>query len=109
MAYRVAKKTTIRKQCYCLKCTHCKVIDKQYSIVKCTAPNSCFKTEFNANDWYCTEIKNLNEMDFCSREKIREKIIMDKNRKEFIKYCRKFYDKATADRKIKEYKEKLKG
>lgn len=48
-------------------------------------------------------------MDFCSREKFREKIIMDKNRKEFIKYCRKFYDKATADRKIKEYKEKLKG
>lgn len=48
-------------------------------------------------------------MDFCSREKFREKIIMDKNRKEFIKYCRKFYDKTTADRKIKEYKEKLKG
>ena len=110
--YRVAKKTTKNTKGHCLKCKHCKVIRKTVldeSIVECTASNSCMITEFNANHFYCVEMKGFNDMTSNERQNIENKINADYQKKMFKEYVNKYYPKAQAQNMIANYNKENRG
>ena len=106
--YRVAKKATKNTQGHCLNCKYCKVIRETIigeKIVECTAENRCIFTEFNANHFYCVEMKGFGDMTSGERSSLEAKFNKDYQMKMFREYVNKYYPQAQARSMIKAYKE----
>ena len=110
--YRVAKKTTKKTQYKCLECPHIKpaIYKKEFwgCRVECNAPNKCLIAPFNAKDYYCVEVKSLNEMSKAEQEKFRDKVKQDYADKEYRKWAKKFHTPEEAKELIKKRKESRK-
>lgn len=101
--YRVAKKATKNTQGHCLKCKYCKVIRETIigeKIVECTAENRCILTEFNANHFYCVEMKGFRDMTSDELYDLIAKGEKDYQTKMFREYVNKYYPKAQAQAMI---------
>lgn len=106
--YRVAKKTSLRTQGYCLDCKYHKILreypDPCGTIIECTAPNRCITGEFNSNDFYCLEYKGLNDYTEVEKQEMANKVRKDYAKKEYREYARKYFSKEEAKKMIKEVK-----
>ena len=104
--YRVAKKCTKNTQEHCLKCKYCNVIRETVigeKIVECTAENRCIVTEFNANHFYCVEMKGFSDMTSSERYSLEHKINTDYQKKMFKEYVNRYYPQEQARSMIANY------
>lgn len=106
MAYRVAKKTTKRTQCYCLSCKYCKTDDTpdkyKNCFVECTAPNKALTGRFNAKDYYCIEVKSFYEMSESEIQVLADEAAEKYADEEYFKWARKYHPKREAEVLIRE-------
>ena len=95
MSYRVKKRCTKKTMGYCLNCSYCTKISE--TKVKCNAPDTCFISEFNPEEWYCTTYKGFNEMDSETLLKLKDKREKQIAFQELKQYVKKYYTREEAN------------
>lgn len=108
MAYRVPQKTTKKNEYFCLKCEHLGtenyVKTMSGCLIKCKAPNTCFRGEFNAKFYYCREYKSFSELTPEEKKELEDQSLDEYSRKEFSRYARQYYPKKEAERMIENFR-----
>lgn len=96
MAYRVIKKTNKKTVYACLDCRYCKKLEEKCALgcmVECQAENRCVNGPFNARDFYCVEVKSINDMNDSTRERTIKDIQTKSAKENYKEYLKKFYTK----------------
>lgn len=99
MAYRVIKKTNKKTVYACLDCRYCKKLEEKCALgcmVECQAENRCVNGPFNARDFYCVEVKSINDMNDSTRERTIKDIQTKSAKENYKEYLKKFYTKKMA-------------